>query len=219
MLRIYSSVMGLNITDERTVELVGELARRMGHSHTRAVEVAVRAKLAELEVSLGGPALRARVDSLLAELDQSLRDGQISGEEAGSISVTAHLRIGRCDRRVGAVRRRRLPFPRRHVGHPNAVTGRHIRSATVVRPRLRMGIAPRLPRLGSSDVSKAGDIPRASVDGQRKTGAALLRRCRRQWTSTRAFRGVTHAGRSCGPENLGRSDRRRKFDDLVCRCR
>ncbi|ANE81587.1 hypothetical protein A7U43_21910 [Mycobacterium adipatum] len=68
--------MGLNIKNERTVELVRELARRTGLSQTSAVEEAVRAKLAEFEVGQGGPARRARIDSLLAELDQSLTDAQ-----------------------------------------------------------------------------------------------------------------------------------------------
>ena len=68
--------MGLNIKNERTVALVRELARRTGLSQTSAVEEAVRAKLAEFEVSRGGPARRARIDNLLAELDQSLTEGQ-----------------------------------------------------------------------------------------------------------------------------------------------
>jgi antitoxin VapB len=64
--------MGLNIKNERTVELVRELARRTGLSQTSAVEEAVRAKLAEVDAGTGREARRANVDKLLGDLDRSL---------------------------------------------------------------------------------------------------------------------------------------------------
>jgi len=70
--------MGLNIKNERTVELVRELARRTGLSQTSAVEEAVRAKLAEVDAGTGRAARRANVDRLLADLDKSLTARQKS---------------------------------------------------------------------------------------------------------------------------------------------
>ena len=64
--------MSLNIKNEQTVELVRELARRTGLSQTSAVEEAVRAKLAELESGRSRDARRAKVSTLLSELDQSV---------------------------------------------------------------------------------------------------------------------------------------------------
>ena len=49
--------MGLNIKNEEVHDAVRELARVLGVSQTSAVEVAVRAKLAELDVR--APASRA----------------------------------------------------------------------------------------------------------------------------------------------------------------
>jgi antitoxin VapB len=68
--------MGLNIKNERTVELVRELARRTGLSQTSAVEEAVRAKLAEVDARTGREARRANVDKLLGDLDRSLTGAQ-----------------------------------------------------------------------------------------------------------------------------------------------
>ncbi|MBU9766594.1 antitoxin [Mycobacterium sp. TNTM28] len=64
--------MSLNIKNERTVALVRDLARRTGLSQTSAVEEAVRDKLAELERGRSRDARRARVNRLLADLDQSM---------------------------------------------------------------------------------------------------------------------------------------------------
>ncbi|MGU3499467.1 type II toxin-antitoxin system VapB family antitoxin [Mycobacterium sp. C31M] len=60
--------MGLNIKNERTAELVRELARRTGLSQTSAVEEAVRAKLAEIDGVRGRAARRTQVDELLSHL-------------------------------------------------------------------------------------------------------------------------------------------------------
>jgi len=68
--------MSLNIKNEQTVALVRDLARRTGLSQTSAVEEAVRAKLAELERGRSGDARRAKVNKLLADLDQSITAGQ-----------------------------------------------------------------------------------------------------------------------------------------------
>lgn len=70
--------MSLNIKNERTVELVRELARRTGLSQTSAVEEAVRAKLAEVDAATGRDARRVNVDKLLADLDKSLTARQKS---------------------------------------------------------------------------------------------------------------------------------------------
>jgi antitoxin VapB len=68
--------MSLNIKNEQTVALVRDLARRTGLSQTSAVEEAVRAKLAELEHGSSRDARRAKVNKLLADLDQSITAGQ-----------------------------------------------------------------------------------------------------------------------------------------------
>jgi antitoxin VapB len=68
--------MSLNIKNEQTVALVRDLARRTGLSQTSAVEEAVRAKLAELERGRSRDARRAKVNKLLADLDQSITAGQ-----------------------------------------------------------------------------------------------------------------------------------------------
>lgn len=68
--------MSLNIKNERTVELVRELARRTGLSQTSAVEEAVRAKLAVVDAGIGRDTRRANVDRLLADLDKSLTTRQ-----------------------------------------------------------------------------------------------------------------------------------------------
>lgn len=76
--------MGLNIKNERTVELVRELARRTGLSQTSAVEEAVRAKLAEVDAGTGRDARRANVNKLLGDLDKSMtarQKSQIRAEE------------------------------------------------------------------------------------------------------------------------------------------
>lgn len=70
--------MSLNIKNERTVELVRELARRTGLSQTGAVEEAVRAKLAEVDSGTGRDARRAKVDQLLVDLDESMTARQKS---------------------------------------------------------------------------------------------------------------------------------------------
>lgn len=70
--------MSLNIKNERTVELVRELARRTGLSQTSAVEEAVRAKLAEVNAGAGRDARRANVNKLLVDLDTSMTARQIS---------------------------------------------------------------------------------------------------------------------------------------------
>ena len=75
--------MGLNIKNERTVELVRELARRTGLSQTSAVEEAVRAKLAEVDARTGREARRANVDKLLGDLDRSLTAAQKNQIRAG----------------------------------------------------------------------------------------------------------------------------------------
>ena len=77
--------MGLNIKNEQTVALVRELARRTGLSQTGAVEEAVRAKLAEFTGDESRDRRRAKVNELLAELDQSITARQrqrIRAEEA-----------------------------------------------------------------------------------------------------------------------------------------
>lgn len=76
--------MSLNIKNEQTVALVRELARRTGLSQTRAVEEAVRAKLAELSGGEGRDARRVKVNELLSELDRSMtarQRKQIRAEE------------------------------------------------------------------------------------------------------------------------------------------
>lgn len=76
--------MGLNIKNERTVELVRELARRTGLSQTSAVEEAVRAKLAEVDAGTGRDARHANVNKLLGDLDKSMtarQKSQIRAEE------------------------------------------------------------------------------------------------------------------------------------------
>lgn len=70
--------MSLNIKNERTVELVRELARRTGLSQTSAVEEAVRAKLAEVDAGTGRDARRANVNKLLVDLDKSVTARQKS---------------------------------------------------------------------------------------------------------------------------------------------
>lgn len=64
--------MGLHISNVRTERLVRELARRTGLSQSAAVEMAVRAKLAELEAVQRRSARHAEVGILLSELDSSL---------------------------------------------------------------------------------------------------------------------------------------------------
>ncbi len=64
--------MSLHIQNERTVALVRELARRTGLSQASAVEVAVRAKLADIDAGGRRQARRARVDALLSDLDRSI---------------------------------------------------------------------------------------------------------------------------------------------------
>ena len=64
--------MGLHISNDRTVQLVRELARSTSLSQSAAVEMAVRAKLAELEAVQRRSARRAEVSILLSELDSSL---------------------------------------------------------------------------------------------------------------------------------------------------
>lgn len=68
--------MSLNIKNERTVQLVRELARRTGLSQTSAVEEAVRAKLAEVDAGHGRDARRARAEALLVDLDRSMTKRQ-----------------------------------------------------------------------------------------------------------------------------------------------
>jgi antitoxin VapB len=72
--------MGLHISNDRTVQLVRELARRTSPSQSAAVEMAVRAKLAELEAVQRRSARRAEVSILLSELDSSLA-GQKSNDQ------------------------------------------------------------------------------------------------------------------------------------------
>ncbi len=66
--------MGLRVTNVRTEQLVRELARRTGLSQSAAVEMAVAAKLAELEAVQRRSTRRAEVSMLLSELDMSLAE-------------------------------------------------------------------------------------------------------------------------------------------------
>lgn len=66
--------MGVHISNVRTEQLVRELARRTGLSQSAAVEMAVAAKLAELEATQRRSARRAEVSMLLSELDMSLAE-------------------------------------------------------------------------------------------------------------------------------------------------
>lgn len=72
--------MGLHISNDRTVQLVRELARSTSLNQSAAVEMAVRAKLAELEAVQRRSARRAEVSILLSELDSSLA-GQKSNDQ------------------------------------------------------------------------------------------------------------------------------------------
>lgn len=72
--------MGLHIANDRTEQLVRELARRTGLSQSAAVEMAVAAKLAELEAVQRRSTRRAEVSMLLSELDSSLA-GQKSNDQ------------------------------------------------------------------------------------------------------------------------------------------
>lgn len=64
--------MGLLISNDRTEQLVRDLAKRTGLSQSAAVEMAVGAKLAELEAVERRRARHAEVSMLLSELDSSL---------------------------------------------------------------------------------------------------------------------------------------------------
>ncbi len=64
--------MSLNIKNERTVELVRELARRTGLSQTSAVDEAVRAKLADIDAEQGRDARRVKVNAIISDLDRSV---------------------------------------------------------------------------------------------------------------------------------------------------
>lgn len=67
--------MSLNIKDERTHDLVRELARRTGTSQTAAVREAVRARLAELGGTDADPELanrRDRARAVVADFRQAL---------------------------------------------------------------------------------------------------------------------------------------------------
>ncbi|WP_062301054.1 type II toxin-antitoxin system VapB family antitoxin [Demequina subtropica] len=69
--------MRLIITDPRTVALVDELTERTGASPTRAIEDAVRQRLARLDSEAGHretAARLARARQVLAELDAQLTD-------------------------------------------------------------------------------------------------------------------------------------------------
>lgn len=73
--------MGLHISNDRTVHLVRELVRRTGLSQSAAVEMAVRAKLAELEAVQRRSARHAEVSLLLSELDSSLAGRKRIGQQ------------------------------------------------------------------------------------------------------------------------------------------
>lgn len=64
--------MGLHISNVRTERLVRELARRTELGYSAAVEMAVAAKLAEVEAVQRRSARHAEVSMLLSELDSSL---------------------------------------------------------------------------------------------------------------------------------------------------
>ena len=68
--------MSVHISNPQTVALVRELARRTGLSQTGAVELAVRAKLAQITAGEGRDTRREKVSVLLAELDQSVTTNQ-----------------------------------------------------------------------------------------------------------------------------------------------
>lgn len=65
--------MSLNIKDERTHELVRELARRTGLSQTAAVREAVRHRLEEIDSGQGGA---ERAESRRARAQELVRDFQ-----------------------------------------------------------------------------------------------------------------------------------------------
>lgn len=66
--------MSLNIKNEDVHEAVRELARMLGVSQTSAVEVAVRAKLAELDKERQRTERALRIRQAAAELQDAFKD-------------------------------------------------------------------------------------------------------------------------------------------------
>lgn len=66
--------MSLNIKNEEVHDAVRELARMLGVSQTSAVEVAVRAKLAELDEERQRADRERRIRQAVAELQQAFKD-------------------------------------------------------------------------------------------------------------------------------------------------
>ena len=65
--------MGLNIKNEEVHDAVRELARVLGVSQTSAVEVAVRAKLAELDVERKRAERERRLRRTVAQAQEAFR--------------------------------------------------------------------------------------------------------------------------------------------------
>jgi antitoxin VapB len=66
--------MGLNIKNEEVHAAVRELAQVLGMSQTSAVEVAVRAKLAELDVERQRAERERRIRQAVADLQEAFVD-------------------------------------------------------------------------------------------------------------------------------------------------
>lgn len=66
--------MGLNIKNEDVHAAVRDLARVLGVSQTSAVEIAVRAKLEELDVERQRTEQTRRIDEAIADAQEAYRD-------------------------------------------------------------------------------------------------------------------------------------------------